>query len=114
MTPKARRIEAALRVDRITGGSADGHRRAVAVPPSGRHRHITPSAALDLEICAPVLLHALLGGVLGARRTLFAVRDRRHSVLGDTVGLEVIHGRPRPPIAERHVVLGGALLVAIA
>src|SRR5439155_19828951 len=110
VTPTAKRIIAAIRVDRSTGVG----RRA---PEGGGGPTLrsapSPSAALDLEIGAPVLLHALLG-VLAARRPLLAVGNRGHAVLGDAVGLEVVHGRLRPPIAERQVVLGGALLVAVA
>src|SRR5882762_5639844 len=112
MMAKATRIAAAERVDRVTGSRPTGAGgRWRSRPPEGAVT--SASAALDLEVGAPVLLHALLG-VLAARRPLLAVRDRRHPVPGHAVGLEVIHGRLRPPIAERQVVLGGAFLVAVA
>src|SRR5882762_1525462 len=87
MMPKATRIAAAKRVDRVTGGRPTGARgRWRSRPPVGAVT--SPSAALDLEVGAPVLLLALLGILATARRPLLAVRDRRHAVLGDTVGLE--------------------------
>src|SRR5437016_13560633 len=74
-------------------------RRAVIVPLPGsvfHHRLL----ALDAEVGPTVLGPALLGGV-GARRALLAVGDRRHPVLRDAVGLQIIQRRLGAPIAQR-------------
>src|SRR2546422_891526 len=94
-------------------GGAGGRGETVLAPPPDSRRPITRSAALDAEIGTPVLRHTL-GGALGARRPLLSVGDRRQAVLCDSVGLAILHRRPRPPIAERQVVFSGAALVGIA
>src|SRR5438128_3319912 len=110
-TTKTRRAASAGRTDRVTGRRLTG--------PGGRWRPpgsslpITRSAGLDPEFGTPVLILALVG-VLGTHRPLLPVGDRRQAVLRDSVGLEIVHRRLRPPIAERQVVLGGAALVAVA
>src|SRR5207245_7888441 len=81
--------------------------------PSPAPSFITRSLALDAEVGPTVLGPALLGGV-GARRPFLAVGDRRHPVLRDTVGLEVIQRRLGAPIAERQVVFGRAAFVGVA
>src|SRR2546422_3152365 len=101
-TTKTRRAARDSRTDRVTGCQLTGTGGRWRPRPPGSSLPITRSAALDAEIGTPVLIHALVG-VLGTRRPLLPVGDRRQAVLCDSVGLEIVQRRLRPPIAERQV-----------
>src|SRR2546425_6826112 len=68
---------------------------------------------LHQKMGAPVLGPARFV-VCPARRTLLAITDDRDAVRPDTSGYEVVRGSLRAPLAQRHVVLVRAALVAVA
>src|SRR5262249_59854969 len=83
---------------------------------STRRRRTPDARALlrfDEEVSAAVLGPAGVV-VIGADRPLLTVGDDAHAVLRHTLADEGIHRRLGPALAERHVVLVGASLVAVA
>src|SRR5437660_10645159 len=67
---------------------------------------------LDEEVRATVLSPAALG-VLGADGPLLAVGDDGDAGGRQSLREQLVHGRPRAPLAQRQVVLVRAALVAV-